>query len=54
MSVHSTKKKKKKPLKLKKLQFTPVAKVLAISIQITFEQFIAILARCIKRKRNKI
>jgi len=42
-------------LKLKKYYFTGVAKVLAISIQITFEQSTAIVARCLKvcgRKRE--
>ena len=38
--------------KLKKLQFTRVAKVLAISIEITFEQSTAILAHCLKRMRK--
>jgi len=38
-------------LKLRKLQFTRVAKVLAISIQITFEQSAAIPAHCLKGPR---
>jgi len=40
-----------KILKLRKLQFTRVAKVLAISIQITFEQSAAIPAHCLKGPR---
>jgi hypothetical protein len=41
-------KKKKKIFKFKKLQFTRVAKVLLISIKITFEQSTAILEHCLK------
>jgi len=40
-------------LKLKKLQFTRVAKVLAKSIQITFELSTAIIAHCIKARGRK-
>jgi len=42
-----------KSLKLNKLQFTRVAKVLAKSIQITFEQSTAIIAHCIKARERK-
>ena len=40
-----------KILKLRKLQFTRVAKVLAISIQITLEQSAAMPAHCLKGPR---
>jgi len=38
---------------IKKLQFTRVAKLLALSIKITFEQCSAILAHCLKNVRQR-
>jgi len=40
-------------LKLKKLQFTRVDKILAISIQITFEQSTATIAQCLRIPREE-
>jgi hypothetical protein len=50
MVVHSQ---EQTTLKLKKLEFTLVAKVLPISIQITFLHATAILAHCLKSPRKK-